>query len=622
DTRSQYTVMAPTIFYSDIYPLYGLTHNDFTKHNPTVSCIEPLPIGQVLTVVSKSGLAPCSVYYTTGLDDTCQSIGHYFNLNNCRDTFSCATEFQSLNPGLSCSNGGSVQPNQAVCVERRAGAAGKGGQVIPVCSQYYLVQTAETCDAIRSVPSPPLSPLDFFRLNPGIKCNRLVPDAAGLDLHTGFELRLRSIYFRLLVSGLPRSLPPLPRSLAPPCLPCVEGRQRAAPHPFSIPPTTAPLQALHKDVWGPTYVTGQGGAHYFLLVVDDYTRYTMVFPLQSKADFSSRPLDDFCGAEGITQSFTFPASPQHNGIAERCIGLVMEVACTSLVYAAAPHFLWSFAVLYTKHQLKIWPRVSHPKTSPRLGMRRGFRSGVPLLLFAILPQASSLLALFAAVLLPQPIAMDSGAAGGGDSRGADSGGAESPTGGRVVGTPAGDSGSGRQPQPSWQENLSPQQLREWAVRWGRPGGGAWGAGAGGACAGGACAGGAGAGGVVVGGAGGAGAGGSGARRQETLLPQKLREWAARWGSPVGGAGGAGVGGAGTAAVGGAGAGGAGAGSAGNVGAGGARAGGAGFAGTRGTGAGGAGGAGAGGALGTGVEGAGGGGTVCTTQRRPFFFLQP
>ncbi|CAI5973949.1 unnamed protein product [Closterium sp. NIES-64] len=187
DTRSQYTVLAPNIFCSDIYPIYGLTRNDFSKLNPTVSCIEPLPIGQVLNVVSKSGLAPCSVYYTTGPDDTCYSIGQYFNLNNCRGTFSCTTEFQSLNPGLSCSNGGSVQPNQAVCVERRAGAAGKAGQVIPVCSQYYLVQTAETCDAIRSVPSPPLSPLDFFRLNPGIKCNRLVPDAAGLDLHTGFE---------------------------------------------------------------------------------------------------------------------------------------------------------------------------------------------------------------------------------------------------------------------------------------------------------------------------------------------------------------------------------------------------------------------------------------------------
>ncbi|CAI7875248.1 unnamed protein product [Closterium sp. NIES-53] len=35
--------------------------------------------------------------------------------------------------------------------------------------------------------------------------------------------RLRGMHSRLLVSGLPRSLPPLPPSPAPPCLPCVEG---------------------------------------------------------------------------------------------------------------------------------------------------------------------------------------------------------------------------------------------------------------------------------------------------------------------------------------------------------------------------------------------------------------
>ncbi|CAI7899577.1 unnamed protein product, partial [Closterium sp. NIES-53] len=89
--------------------------------------------------------------------------------------------------------------------------------------------------------------------------------------------RLCGMHSRLLVSGLPRSLPPLPRSLAPPCLPCVEGRQRATPH-SSFPPTTSPLQTLHMDVWGPARVTGQGGERYFLQVVDDYTRYTTSFP--------------------------------------------------------------------------------------------------------------------------------------------------------------------------------------------------------------------------------------------------------------------------------------------------------------------------------------------------------
>ncbi|CAI7830867.1 unnamed protein product [Closterium sp. NIES-53] len=46
--------------------------------------------------------------------------------------------------------------------------------------------------------------------------------------------RLRGMASRALVSGLPRSLPPLPPGPAPTCVPCVEGRQRAAPHSSSF----------------------------------------------------------------------------------------------------------------------------------------------------------------------------------------------------------------------------------------------------------------------------------------------------------------------------------------------------------------------------------------------------
>ncbi|CAI7802871.1 unnamed protein product [Closterium sp. NIES-54] len=44
----------------------------------------------------------------------------------------------------------------------------------------------------------------------------------------------------------------------------------------------------------------------------------------------------------------------------------MEVARTSMIHAAAPHFLWPFAVRYTAHQLNLWPRLSLPETSPTL----------------------------------------------------------------------------------------------------------------------------------------------------------------------------------------------------------------------------------------------------------------
>ncbi|CAI7791246.1 unnamed protein product [Closterium sp. NIES-54] len=214
--------------------------------------------------------------------------------------------------------------------------------------------------------------------------------------------RLRGMASRTLVSGLPWSLPPLPPGPAPTCVPCVEGRQRAAPHSSEFLLTEAPLQTLHMDVWGPAHVSGQGHEGYFLLVVDDYSRYTTVFPLCRKGEvievligwirgarrqlseifgsdlpvlrlhsdiggeFFSDLLRAFCRAEGIRQTFTLPASPQQNGIAERRIGMVMDVARTSMIHVAAPHFLWPFVVQYAAHQINLQPRVSLPETTPTL----------------------------------------------------------------------------------------------------------------------------------------------------------------------------------------------------------------------------------------------------------------
>ncbi|CAI7774347.1 unnamed protein product [Closterium sp. NIES-54] len=44
----------------------------------------------------------------------------------------------------------------------------------------------------------------------------------------------------------------------------------------------------------------------------------------------------------------------------------MDVARTSMIHAAAPHFLWPLAVQYAAHQINLQPRVSLPETSPTL----------------------------------------------------------------------------------------------------------------------------------------------------------------------------------------------------------------------------------------------------------------
>ncbi|CAI7863900.1 unnamed protein product [Closterium sp. NIES-54] len=152
--------------------------------------------------------------------------------------------------------------------------------------------------------------------------------------------RLRGMHSHLLVSGLPRFLPPLPPLPAPPSLPCVEWRQRAAPHSSSFPPTTAPLQTLHMDVKGEVFAVLIPWIRTVRLQLRErFGQDLPVLRLHSDrgGEFSSDLLRDFCRGEGILLSFLFPDSPKQNGIAERHIGL-----------------------------LNLWPHVSLPETSPTL----------------------------------------------------------------------------------------------------------------------------------------------------------------------------------------------------------------------------------------------------------------
>ncbi|CAI7836051.1 unnamed protein product [Closterium sp. NIES-53] len=183
--------------------------------------------------------------------------------------------------------------------------------------------------------------------------------------------RLRSMASHSLVLGLSRVFSSLPPSLGPPFTPCVAGRLRATPHSSSLHPVTAPFQTLHLNVWGPAPTLGPERERYFLVVVDDYSRYTTVFPLAKKSEvtstlirwlpategtcssrvrclhsdrggeFCSGVLAGFCGEHGIRQSWTLPESPQHNGVVERRISFVMDIACTSMIHAqVSPTILW------------------------------------------------------------------------------------------------------------------------------------------------------------------------------------------------------------------------------------------------------------------------------------------
>ncbi|CAI7757140.1 unnamed protein product [Closterium sp. NIES-54] len=353
--------------------------------------------------------------------------------------------------------------------------------------------------------------------------------------------RLHGMNSCLLVSGLPRTLPPLPPSPAPPCLPCVEGRQRAAPH-SSFPPTTAPLQTLYIDFRADLPV---------LRVHSD-----------RGGEFSSDLLRDFCRGEGILQSQFYHPTSHHVFPSE-------DVMFDESV---------PFYRLFPSPTTATLPYYRSPSGATRGAASGGAEPGI-----AEFEGAGSVGA--------EPGVMSLGGVepGGADSEGAESGGAES----RGATSSRGHAGAS--------PRLSPQQLRQWLVWRARLWSGATGAGAVGAGGAGVTAVAGGTRGTAVAGPGGAPTKGTGAARTGGVGGTKAGDptepgAAGAGGSSVGGVGARGAGASGTG-TGGAGAGGAGVGGTGvgGVGAGGTDSGGAGAggAGVRGTGTGGAGAGGAG-----------------------------
>ncbi|CAI7828347.1 unnamed protein product [Closterium sp. NIES-54] len=108
---------------------------------------------------------------------------------------------------------------------------------------------------------------------------------------------------------------------------------RAAPHSSSFPPTTAPLQTLHLDVWGPSLVLGPRQERYFVIVVDKYFRYTTVFPLRRKANVPTI-LEPWLLATGGVQGLCGLRLHSDRG------------------------------VRYTVHQLNLWPSDARPRVTP------------------------------------------------------------------------------------------------------------------------------------------------------------------------------------------------------------------------------------------------------------------
>ncbi|GKB06980.1 retrovirus-related pol polyprotein from transposon TNT 1-94 [Tanacetum coccineum] len=194
--------------------------------------------------------------------------------------------------------------------------------------------------------------------------------------------------------GLVRGLPKLKFEKDHLCSACAMGKSKKKPHkPKSEDTNQEKLYLLHMDLCGPMRVASVNGKKYILVIVDDYSRFTWVKCLRSKdeapdfiikflkmiqvrlkvpvrrirtdngTEFVNQTLREYYEKVGISHETSVARSPQQNGVVERRNRTLIEAACTMLIYAKAPLFLWAEAVAtacYTQNRSII--RLRHGKT--------------------------------------------------------------------------------------------------------------------------------------------------------------------------------------------------------------------------------------------------------------------
>jgi len=177
------------------------------------------------------------------------------------------------------------------------------------------------------------------------------------------------------------------------CAPCQEGSQVRDSRPLSErPKSLVRLERLHTDLCGPFEEESDMGNRYYLLVIDEATRFSELIPIKHKSDaadkllqvmaawerstskqvrcvrsdrggeFFSTALLDELKRRGIKHEPTAGYSPESNGLAERTNRTIMDKVRSMMAWAGAPKSLWAECAVYANLLRNVSPASGLDKT--------------------------------------------------------------------------------------------------------------------------------------------------------------------------------------------------------------------------------------------------------------------
>ncbi|PKU68147.1 Retrovirus-related Pol polyprotein from transposon TNT 1-94 [Dendrobium catenatum] len=154
------------------------------------------------------------------------------------------------------------------------------------------------------------------------------------------------------------------------------------------------LDIIHSDVWGPAPAVSHQGYRYYIIFVDDNSRFTWLYPLRHKSEvlntfinfktqvekytshqikvlrtdggmeYMNNQFSDFLRTHGIVHQTSCPYTPEQNGLAERKHRHIIETTRALLFTASVPYTYWPDAVSTAVYLINRLPPITLNNLSP------------------------------------------------------------------------------------------------------------------------------------------------------------------------------------------------------------------------------------------------------------------